>query len=41
MYCIICNKYRKIKKTKVYIIKKTLGLSIIYSKFGHGYEKNI
>ena len=33
MYCNICNKYRKFKKTKItYIFNKTLGLSIVYSK---------
>ena len=40
MYCNICNKYRKLKKTKIsYIFKKTLSLSIVYSKCGHEYEK--
>ena len=33
MYCNICNKYRKFKKTKItYIFNKTLSLSIVYSK---------
>ena len=41
MYCNVCNKYRKSKKTKISnIFRKTLlSLSIIYSKFGHEYEK--
>ena len=40
MYCNICNKYRKLKKTKIsYIFKKTLSLSIVYSNCGHEYEK--
>ena len=34
------NKYRKSKKTKIsYILKKTLSLSIVYSKRGHEYER--
>ena len=33
-------KYRKFKKTKTaYILKKTITLSIIYSKCNHEYEK--
>ena len=39
MYCNVCNKYRKLKKTKIYIFKKTLSLSIVYSNCGHAYEK--
>ena len=40
MYCNVCNKYRKFKKTKItYIFKKTLNLSIVYSKYGYEYEK--
>ena len=40
MYCNLSNKYRKFKKTKVsYIFKKTLSLSIVYSKCGLEYEK--
>ena len=40
MYCNICNKYRKSKKAKrLYIFKKTLNLSIVYSKCGHEYKK--
>ena len=30
-YCIICGKYRKLKKPKIYILEKTV-LSIICSK---------
>ena len=38
----VCNKYRKFKKIKIlHIFKKTLNLSISYSKCGHEYEKNI
>ena len=33
IYCNICNKYGKSKSSKIpYIFKKTLGLSIVYSK---------
>ena len=40
MCCNVCNKNRKSKKTKTsYISKKTLSLSIVYSKCGHEYEK--
>ena len=40
MYCNVCNKYRKFNKTKIlYTFKKTLSLSIVYSKCGHEYEK--
>ena len=36
MYCNVCSKYRKSKK-KNDIVKKTLSLSIVYSKCGHEY----
>ena len=40
MYCNACNKYRKLKKTKIsYIFKRTLTLSVAYSKYGHKYEE--
>ena len=40
MYCNVCNRYRKSKKTKIsYIFKNTLSLSIVYSKCGNEYEK--
>ena len=40
MYCNVCNKYRKSKKTKIsYAFKKTLSLSTVYSKCGYEYEK--
>ena len=40
MYCNVCNKYRKSKKTEIsYIFEKTLNLSIVYSKCGHEYKK--
>ena len=38
--CNVCNKYRKSKNPKIsYIFKKTLGISIVYSKCGHEYKK--
>ena len=39
MYCNVCNKYRKSQTTKISYILKELSLSIVYSKYGHGYEK--
>ena len=40
MYCNVCNKYAKCKKTKIsFTFKKTLSFSIFYSKCGHEYEK--
>ena len=40
MFCNVCNKYRKSKKTKTsYIFNKTLSLSIVYRKCGDEYEK--
>ena len=42
IYCNICNKYRKFTNPKItYIKKKTLDLSIVYSKCGHKCKKNI
>ena len=39
-YRNVCSKYRKYKKTKtLYTLKKTLNLSIIYSKCGNEYER--
>ena len=36
----VCNKYRKFKNPKIsYAFKKTLDLSIVYSKCGHEYRK--
>ena len=33
IYCNACNKYRKFKNPKIlYIFKKTLDISIVYSK---------
>ena len=41
IYCNICNKSGKCKNSKIaYIFKKTLGLSIVYSKWSHEYKKN-
>ena len=40
IYFNACNKYRKSEKTKIlYIFKKTLNISIVYSKCRHEYEK--
>ena len=42
MYCKVCNKYRKSKKTKIsYIFKKTSSLPVVYSNCGHKYGKKI
>ena len=32
LYCVVCNKYRKFEKLKIYLLEKTLVLSIICSK---------
>ena len=38
--CNVCNKCRKFKNSKVsFIFKKTLDLSIVYSKCIHEYKK--
>ena len=38
--CNVCNKYRKFKNPKTsYVFKKTLDLSIVYSKCGHEHIK--
>ena len=40
MYCSVSNKYRTFNKAKIsHIFKKTLSLSIVYSKCGNQYEK--
>ena len=40
MYCNVCNKYKKLKKTKISnIFYKTLSLSIAYGNCGLEYEK--
>ena len=39
MHWNLCNKYRKFKKLKYHILKKTLSLSIVHSKCGHDYKK--
>ena len=40
MYCNVCNEYRKLKKTEIlYIFKKALSISIVYSECGHEYEQ--
>ena len=34
LYCVICGKYRNFEKPKIsYIFEKTLGLSIICSRY--------
>ena len=39
IYCNVCNKYKKSKKGKYYIFKKTLHLSVVYSERDHKYKK--
>ena len=40
IYCNFYNKYRKFKSLKIsYTFKKTLGLSIVYRKYGHKNKK--
>ena len=39
LYCVICNKYRKFEKLKIYLLEKTLVLSIICSKCKNEDEK--
>ena len=40
IYCIVCDRYRKFKNSKIsYILKKTLDLSIIRSKCDNEYKK--
>ena len=41
MYCNVCNKYRKFKKTKIscFFKKALFCLSFVYSKCSHEYEK--
>ena len=41
MYCNVCNKYRKFKKTKIscFFKKTVFCLSFVYSKCSHEYEK--
>ena len=42
LYCVICGKYRKIKKPKIsYILEKILVLSTICSKCKNEDKKNI
>ena len=42
MYCNVCKKYRKCKKTKIScIFRKTLRPYIVCSKCSHEYEKTI
>ena len=39
MYGNVCNKYRKLNKTKMSYLWEKIGLSIIYNKRGHEYEQ--
>ena len=39
LYCVICNKYRKFEKLKIYLLEKTLVLSIICIKCKNEDEK--
>ena len=43
MYCNVCYRYRKFKKSEISFFlkkkKKRLRLSIVYSKCGHEYKK--
>ena len=40
LYCVICRKYRKFEKPKLlYVLEKTLLLSIIWIKCKHEDEK--
>ena len=40
IYCNVFDKYRKFKNPKIlHIFKKTLGISIVGSKFGNEYKK--
>ena len=40
LYCVIYNKYKKSEKPKTsYLVEKTLGFSIICSKFKNEDEK--
>ena len=42
IHCNVWNKYKTLKSAKIsYILKQALDLSIIYSKCGHEYKKNI
>ena len=41
LYCGICNKYRKFKKLKMYLLEKTLVLSITCSKCINEDEKTL
>ena len=39
LYCVICGKYRKFEKPKIYVLEKSLDFSIIYSKCKNEDEK--
>ena len=40
LYCLICSKYREFEKSKtLYLLKKTLVLSIIWNKCNNKDEK--
>ena len=39
LYCVICGKYRKFEKPKIYVLEKSLDFSIIYSNCKNEDEK--
>ena len=40
LYCVICNKYRKVERRKIsYLLEKTLVFSIVCSKCKNEHEK--
>ena len=39
LYCVICGKYRKFEKPKIYVLEKSLVFSITYSKCKNEDEK--
>ena len=39
IYCNVCDKFRQSEKNKIFFLKKTLSLFIVYSRWGHEYEK--
>ena len=39
LYSVICSKYRKFEKLKIYLLEKILVLSITYSKCKNEDEK--
>ena len=39
LYCVVCSKYRKFEKLKIYLLEKILVLPITYSKCKNKDEK--